>query len=60
MTPTEFRAALADLGLSQSKAARRWPVTLRTVQTWATRGPVSALGEMLVERERKQREERTG
>jgi DNA-binding transcriptional regulator YiaG len=35
MTPDEFRAALARLGLTQSGAARLLGVDARTVRKWA-------------------------
>ena len=34
MTPKQFRAALARLGLSQVAAARRLGVSARTVRFW--------------------------
>jgi DNA-binding transcriptional regulator YiaG len=48
MTPDQFRAALADLGLSQTAFARLAMVDARTVRRWcdgarAVPGPVVAL-----------------
>jgi DNA-binding transcriptional regulator YiaG len=48
MTPDQFRAALADLGLSQADFARLAMVDARTVRRWcdgtrAVPGPVVAL-----------------
>ncbi len=48
MTPDQFRAALADLGLSHSGFARLAMVDVRTVRRWcdgtrAVPGPVVAL-----------------
>jgi DNA-binding transcriptional regulator YiaG len=48
MTPSDFRAALADLGLSQAGFARFAMVDARTVRRWcdgtrAVPGPVVAL-----------------
>jgi DNA-binding transcriptional regulator YiaG len=48
MTPDQFRAALADLGLSQAGFARLAMVDARTVRRWcdgtrAVPGPVVAL-----------------
>jgi DNA-binding transcriptional regulator YiaG len=48
MTPDQFRAALADLGLSQAGFARMAMVDARTVRRWcdgtrAVPGPVVAL-----------------
>jgi DNA-binding transcriptional regulator YiaG len=48
MTPDQFRAALADLGLSQTGFARMAMVDARTVRRWcdgtrAVPGPVVAL-----------------
>ena len=48
MTPDQFRAALADLGLSQAGFARIAMVDARTVRRWcdgtrAVPGPVVAL-----------------
>jgi DNA-binding transcriptional regulator YiaG len=48
MTPDQFRAALADLGLSQAGFARLAQVNPRTVRRWcdgtrAVPGPVVAL-----------------
>ena len=48
MTPSDFRAALADLGLSQAGFARIALVDARTVRRWcdgtrAVPGPVVAL-----------------
>jgi DNA-binding transcriptional regulator YiaG len=48
MTPDQFRAALADLGLSQAGFARKAMVNARTVRRWcdgtrAVPGPVVAL-----------------
>ena len=48
MTPNQFRAALADLGLSQAGFARLSLVDARTVRRWcegsrAIPGPVVAL-----------------
>ena len=48
MTPDQFRAALADLGLSQAGFARIAMVYARTVRRWcdgtrAVPGPVVAL-----------------
>ena len=48
MTPDQFRAALADLGLSQAGFARLALVDARTVRRWcdgtrAVPGPVVAL-----------------
>ncbi len=34
MTPTELRAALAALSLTQAGAARRWGVDPRTMRYW--------------------------
>lgn len=45
MTPTELRAALARLGMSQSAAARELGVSDRTVRRWCAdpqRAPVPA------------------
>ncbi len=36
VSPTEFRKQLKKLGLSQSEAARRLYVDVRTVQRWIT------------------------
>ena len=36
MTPTELRAILATLGLTQGRTARLLGVNLRTVERWAT------------------------
>jgi len=51
MTPTEFRLALAALGLSQRGAAKLWGINERTVRTWAKKGPpqlvASLLGELV-------------
>ena len=52
MTPTEFRSALAALGLSQRGAAKAWGINERTMRTWAKNGPppaVSALLEIIKE-----------
>lgn len=50
MTPTEFRAAIARLGLSQTAAARELGVAPRTLRRWcadpqqaAVPGPVVRL-----------------
>jgi DNA-binding transcriptional regulator YiaG len=48
MTPDQFRAALADLGITQSGFARLAMVDARTVRRWcdgtrAVPGPVVAL-----------------
>jgi hypothetical protein len=53
MTPDQFRAALADLGLSQAGFARLAMVDARTVRRWcdgtrAVPGPVVALLGMMV------------
>lgn len=55
MTPDQFRAALADLGLSQAGFARIAQVNPRTVRRWcdgtrAVPGPVVALLGMMSER----------
>jgi DNA-binding transcriptional regulator YiaG len=55
MTPDQFRAALADLGLSQVGFARIAQVNPRTVRRWcdgtrAVPGPVVALLGMMSER----------
>jgi len=55
MTPDQFRAALADLGLSQAGFARLALVDARTVRRWcdgtrAVPGPVVALLGMMSER----------
>lgn len=34
MTPTDFRAALAELGLTESRAAKALRVNVRTVRRW--------------------------
>ena len=34
MTPAAFRAALARLGLSQGRVAKRWGVSRRTLTRW--------------------------
>ncbi len=52
MTPDQFRAALADLGLSHSGFARLAMVNARTVRRWcdgtrAVPGPVVALLEFM-------------
>jgi DNA-binding transcriptional regulator YiaG len=52
MTPDQFRAALADLGLSQTGFARQAMVAPRTVRHWcagtrAIPGPVIALLQMM-------------
>lgn len=39
MTPTEYRAALATLGLSQLAAGRWLGVSNKTAQNYATVGP---------------------
>lgn len=39
MTPAEYRAALATLGLSQLAAGRWLGVSPRTAQNYATDGP---------------------
>ena len=38
MTPTQFRSALASLGLSQMELSRLFKVSDRTVRNWADRG----------------------
>jgi DNA-binding transcriptional regulator YiaG len=53
MTPDQFRAALADLGLSQAGFARMAMVDARTVRRWcdgtrAVPGPVVALLRILM------------
>ena len=53
MTPDQFRAALADLGLSQAGFARLAMVDARTVRRWcdgtrAVPGPVVALLRILM------------
>ena len=53
MTPDQFRAALADLGLSQVGFARLALVDARTVRRWcdgtrAVPGPVVALLRMMI------------
>ena len=53
MTPDQFRAALARLGLSQAGFARKALVDARTVRRWcsgtrAVPGPVVALLDMLM------------
>jgi DNA-binding transcriptional regulator YiaG len=53
MTPDQFRAALADLGLSQVGFARIALVDARTVRRWcdgtrAVPGPVVALLRMMM------------
>jgi DNA-binding transcriptional regulator YiaG len=55
MTPDQFRAALADLRLSQAGFARLALVDARTVRRWcdgtrAVPGPVVALLGMMSER----------
>jgi DNA-binding XRE family transcriptional regulator len=35
MTPTQYRAAIAALGLTQDEAAKLFGVTLRTSNRWA-------------------------
>jgi DNA-binding transcriptional regulator YiaG len=54
MTPDQFRAALADLGLSQAGFARIAQVNPRTVRRWcdgtrAVPGPVVALLVMMAQ-----------
>ena len=54
MTPSDFRAALADLGLSQAGFARIAQVNPRTVRRWgdgtrAVPGPVVALMKMMAQ-----------
>ena len=39
MTPTEYRDAIARLGLTQVEAGRVLGVSARTAQNYATRGP---------------------
>jgi len=39
MTPAEYRAALATLGLSQLAAGRWLGVSNKTAQNYATKGP---------------------
>jgi len=39
MTPAEYRAALATLGLSQQAAGRWLMVSPKTAQNYATKGP---------------------
>ena len=39
MTPADYRAALATLGLSQLAAGRWLGVSKRTAQSYATEGP---------------------
>ena len=56
MTPDQFRAALADLGLSQAGFARMALVDARTVRRWcdgarAVPGPVVALLGMMIKHE---------
>jgi DNA-binding transcriptional regulator YiaG len=53
MTPSDFRATLADLGLSQAGFARMAMVDARTVRRWcdgtrAVPGPVVALLRILM------------
>ena len=53
MTPSDFRAALADLGLTQTGFARLALVDSRTVRRWcdgtrAVPGPVVALLGMMM------------
>ncbi len=53
MTPDQFRAALADLGLSHSGFARLAMVDARTVRRWcdgtrAVPGPVVALLRVMI------------
>jgi len=52
MTPDQFRAALADLGLTQTGFAHQAMVAPRTVRRWcdgtrAVPGPVIALLQMM-------------
>jgi DNA-binding transcriptional regulator YiaG len=59
MTPEQFRAALADLGLSQAGFAHLAMVNARTVRRWcdgtrAVPGPVVALLGMMVKHEWRQ------
>lgn len=39
MTPTEYRAALSTLGLSQQAAGRWLGVSPKTAQNYASKGP---------------------
>jgi len=55
MTPDQFRAALAGLGMTQSGFARVALVDARTVRRWAlgereVPGPVVALLKLMAER----------
>jgi hypothetical protein len=49
MTPTQFREALAALGLSQLGAARLWGINPRTVRRWAKNGPPQIVGVLLAQ-----------
>lgn len=40
MTPKQFRAAIAALGMSQGAAAEFFGVTIRTAHAWANEAPI--------------------
>jgi hypothetical protein len=48
MTPTEYRARIAALGLTQEAAGELFGVSGRTGQTWATHGPPKAVAMVLL------------
>lgn len=47
MSPTEYRAILRSLGLSQHRAAKWLGVSARTGQNYATKGPPEPIARML-------------
>jgi len=55
MTPDQFRAALAALGLTQAEAARRWRVNPSTIRRWCYRDPVPHRAVLMVEMEQLKR-----
>lgn len=47
MTPTEYRTAIASLGLSQLAAGRWLGVSPKTAQNYATKGPSAPVAKLL-------------
>jgi len=48
MTPSSYRARIAELGLTQVQAGELFGVTGRTGQTWAKDGPPKAVAMVLI------------